>query len=358
MRITRALVFSFGLGLAAGLIDGPGGLRAEMAAAAEKQRIQLQLANGDRLTGEVIWRADGKLRFRSAVLGDITVAEADAAILELPEVAGTPDPASRSPGASPAKPVASQTKNVGPAPAQTPSAAPPSGRWKGKMEVGFAQQSGPRDTLSYNLRAEGEKNVRKNALRASARTTYAEQNESTSADRTDASLRWRYQLTQRAFTQTQTLYYADAITQIDTNVEQNAGLGYRIVNGTRHTANLGAGVTGQYREWAAGTNGFAPYGEIFQDYVFKINDRITLNQDLVAQYSPSDRAFNIPVRGTPATVDPDEQNYKVRFNSSLQGKVTERVSVNFRFEYELDNAIKLEDARESQRITSSIGYAF
>ena len=48
----------------------------------------------------------------------------------------------------------------------------------------------------------------------------------------------------------------------------------------------------------------------------------------------------------------------MRFNSTLQGKVTERVSVNLRFEYELDNAIQIEDARETQRLTSSIGYAF
>lgn len=358
MRIARALIASFGLGLAARLTVGDVSARAETPAAPEKQRIQLQLANGDRLTGEIIWRADGKLRFRSAVLGDITVAESDAAILELPEVAESPDPAARAPGPSPAAPVANRTRASVSAHAQNHAAAPEPARWKGKMEVGYTQQAGPRDTLSYNLRAEGEKNVRKHTLRASARTVYAEQNESPSADRTDASLRWRYQLTQRSFTQTQTLYYADAITRIDTNVEQNAGLGYRIMDGTRHTANLGAGLTAQYREWSAGTNGFAPYGEIFQDYIFKINDRITLNQDLVAQYSPSDRAFNIPSRGNPATVNPDEQNYKVRFNGSLQGKVTERVSVNFRFEYELDNAIKLEDAREAQRITSSIGYAF
>lgn len=351
MRFSNILIARLGLALCIGVAVGTVIGRGESTDIPGQPRVQLQLANGDKITGEIIWRAEGKLRFRSAVLGEITLAETDAAILELPEEI---EPAKVMTGQ--AKPEAS--KSVAHAQPKTRSAGPESGQWKGKLEVGYSQQSGPRDTLSYNLRAEGEKNVRNHTVRASGRTIYAEQNESPSADRTDASLRWRYQLTQRSFTQTQTLYYADAITRIDTNVEQNAGLGYRIVDGTRHTANLGAGVTGQYREWAAGTNGFAPYGEVFQDYIFKINDRITLNQDLVAQYSPSDRAFNIPSRGSPSTVNPDEQNYKVRFNGSLQGKVTERVSVNFRFEYELDNAIKLEDAREAQRITSSIGYAF
>jgi putative salt-induced outer membrane protein YdiY len=353
MRRSNSLLPRLGFGIALGIAVSAHTAFGAITPSPQNQKVQLQLANGDKLTGELLWRAEGSLRFRSAVLGDITLAESDAAILELPDESEKPNaPAAnvKSAASGPKPGLANQ--------AQTRSDAPEPGRWKGKMEVGYTQQSGPRDTLNYNLRLEGEKTVRKNALRASARTVYAEQNESPSADRTDASLRWRYQLTQRAFTQSQTIYYADTITQIDTNVEQNAGLGYRILNSTRHTANLGAGVTGQYREWAAGTNGFAPYGEVFQDYIFKINERITLNQDLVAQYSPSDRAFNIPSRGSPATVDPDAQNYKVRFNGSLQGKVTERVSVNFRFEYELDNAIKLEDAREAQRITSSIGYAF
>lgn len=328
-------------------------------------RIQIQLANGDRVSGELIWRADGKIRVRSTFLGDFTISEADAAVLEIPSSVSETNETNPSPPAPPVESVKFAATPTRPAArpriatdAPNHAIKPEAETWKGKIELGYAQQSGRTDTLSYNARAEAEKKSRRNTLRANGRILYAKQNDRPSADRGDASVRWRYQLTNRSFAQAQTIYYTDAITQIQNNFEQNAGLGYRIVDGRRHTANVGAGITGQYRDWEAGTNGFAPYGEIFQDYLFKINDRITLNQDLVAQYSPSDRAFNIPSKGTPATVDPDQQNYKLRFNSTLQGKVTERVSVNLRYEFELDNAIKVENARETQRITSSIGYAF
>ena len=323
------------------------------------QRVELQLSNGDRLSGELIWRADGKLRFRSPILGDLTLAETEVAILQIPEPL---DPAAHATASTPATPADKPAATVpGKATATSPAnqaTAPARARWKGKLEVGSVQQTGRTDTLSYNARIEAEKKVRRHTLRATGRVLYAEQNDKPSADRHDAAFRWRYQLSKRTFAQSQTTYYHDEIVQIQTNFEQNAGLGYRIIDQPRHTVNVGGGVTAQYREWDAGTNGWAPYGEVFQDYSFKVNERITFNQDAVAQFSPSDRAFNIPNRSTPATVDPDEQNYKLRFNSTLQGQVTERISVNLRFEYELDNAIQVENARETQRITSSIGYAF
>ena len=329
------------------------------------QKVELQLANGDRLRGELIWRADGKLRFHSPIVGDLTIAESDAAVLALPEdldpTSGTRE--SQTNKASRSTATSASAENTAAAPsARTASkaqaASPAKERWKGKLELGSVQQSGRTDTLSYNLRAEAEKSAGRNNLRATGRVLYAEQNDRPSADRQDASVRWRYQLSKRTFAQAQSTYYSDEIIQIQTNLEQNAGVGYRIIDQPRQVVNLGGGITAQYREWDAGTNGWAPYAELFQDYAFKINDRISFNQDAVAQYSPSDRAFNSPNRNSPKFVDPEERNYKVRFNSTLQGKVTERVSVNLRFEYELDNAIQIEDARETQRLTSSIGYAF
>jgi putative salt-induced outer membrane protein YdiY len=340
------------------------------------QRVHLQLANGDRLSGELIWRADGKLRFRSPVLGDLTLKETDVAILDIPESLDPRMASHESTVIVPGKPAAIESTSAAPATdpsdptggsatlgtKQTPkpqtTAAPTAERWKGKVELGSVQQTGRTDTLSYHARVEAEKKVRRHTLRANGRVLYAEQNDQPSTDRQDAAFRWRYQLSKRTFAQSQTSYYRDDIIQIQTNLEHNAGLGYLILDLPRHTVNGGGGLTAQYREWDAGTNGWALYGEVFQDYTFKINDRITFQQEAVAQYSPSDRAFNIPNPNSPATVDPEEQNYKLRLNSTLQGKVTERISVNLRFEYELDNAIQLEDARQTQRITSSIGYAF
>jgi putative salt-induced outer membrane protein YdiY len=52
------------------------------------------------------------------------------------------------------------------------------------------------------------------------------------------------------------------------------------------------------------------------------------------------------------------ENYKLRFNTTLQGKVSERISMNIRYEYEFDSAVFVRDAEYDQRITSSLAYAF
>lgn len=385
MRLARTSCLLLTL-LLGGLLRGTTYAQGQPDSLKPGQRIQLQLSNGDRLSGELIWRAEGQIRFRSPILGDLTLAESDAALLPEPEdldasprpnlpahnspsrpgPAGSgPTAADSAPATEPALAPSGKTASVVPVhpvgldPAPSPPASAPSPeRWKGKIELGSVQQSGRTDTLSYNVRAEAEKKAPRHTLRANTRILYAEQNDRPSADRSDASFRWRYDLSKRIFTQAQTTYYRDEIIQIQINLEQNAGLGFRLLDLPRHVLNLGGGATAQYREWDAGTNGWAPYAELFQDYTFRINDRITFTQDVVAQYSPSDRAYNIPNRNAPATLSPDQQNYKVRLNSTLQGKVTERISVNLRFEFELDNAIQLEDARKSQRITTSLGYAF
>lgn len=334
----------------------------------------LQLSNGDRLTGELIWRNNGLLRIRSPILGDVTIPETALSEVSLPSQTApdlnsstsnrsktnSPPPLKAPATPSDTSPVASapSSKNA-PTNSNSESAKiPPIKPWKVKLEFGYAQQTGLKNTLNYNVRGEAEKQFNQHTLRTTARLLYAEQNNRPSADRTDTNFRWRYQFSKRTFAQALTTYLQDEITQIHANFEQNIGLGYRVIDKKRHALNIGAGITGQYRDWDAGTNGFAPYGEIFEDYTFKINDRITLVQDTVFQYSPEDRAFNIPATGRVAKVNPQAQNYKIRFNTSLQGKVTERISVNLRYEYELDNAIQIKDARKNERITSAIGYAF
>jgi putative salt-induced outer membrane protein YdiY len=340
------------------LLPGVALMHAETSAPRLGQPVELQLANGDRLTGELLWRADGKIRVRSAILGDLSLNESDVAILELPENNGehqAPAAPAAPATSTPASPVA-ETGSVA-APVADTAVKPRPPAWKGKVEMGLAQQSGRVESRNHQLRAEAERTSARDNLRATARLIYAEQNNRVSADRSETALRWRHQLTQRAFSQTQTSYYRDDVSNIQFNGEQNIGLGYRFIDRPRHILNMGSGLTAQYREWTAGRNGVAPYLDFFQDYTFKINDRISFVEDANLQYSPSDRAYSYG-NNQKATLSSDQDNFKMRLNAALHGKITDRLSANLRFEYEQDNAIKLSDASTLQRITSSLGYAF
>ncbi len=322
---------------------------------------QLQLPNGDRLTGEILERSEGVIRFRSPILGEISVPEAGTTVIPAAPVADsqpTPEslaglppapPEETPPAPAPAAAVAASAAAPDPAAPDAPKAsvAAPRPPWKGSLELGFIQQSGRQEKVDFTIRATANRKIARDSYLANARLLYSEQSGRTSSNRYDGSFRWRRDLSAGIFGQAITSYMTDSLKRIEHNIEQNVGLGYRILDRRSHVVNVGLGATGQYRQ----DEGLGPetnlLGEVFEDYTYRVNERFTLTQDARFQLASPSRQRPI-----------DGKTYKVRFNSALQGKVTDRVSINLRFEYEFDTSIANPDARTDQRITSSLGYAF
>ena len=339
---------------------------------------ELHLRNGDRITGELTHRADGKIYFRSRLAGDIVVSESDAVIIDtvdtpVESLTGLPPAKEETPIASAAKVPAPNAWSAGKSTTASTSSKAPTrtgggasgtpgtagdGHWKGKVEFGFLQQSGRLDSLTTSLRVDAERERGGDQLKASARALYGEQNDAVNTDRTDASFRWRHQLSTRVFAQSVTSFLSDDIKKIDRNYEQNVGIGYALFKRERHVINVGGGLTGQYRDAENIGRDFAMLGEVFEDYTYRINGRLTFLQDLLAQYSPVSQSRYILRNNSIIPIADDVQNYRIRVNTSLQGKITERVSMNLRFEYEYDNTIADKSAKSDQRISSTLGYAF
>ncbi len=349
---------------------------------------QLILRNGDRITGEVVSRENGRIVFRSPLIGEIVVAEVDAAVDELagapeagneqlvdslaglppappapaappaatpPRAAGTvaaspgaPPPAPK-PAAPPAAPAAQPAAKPAPATVakSEPAARPARPPWKGKVEFGFKQQSGRSDRVDFDIRADAQRTLGRNSYLGNTRILYGKLNGRIISDRQEGSFRWRRDFSKTVFSQSLTSYYSDEVKSIDHNYEQNLGFGYRLLDRPAHVVNAGLGLTGQYRESTNTTTEGYLLTEFFEDYTYKINGRFTLTQNLLAQWSSKEAPNN-----------PAAQNYKVRFNAALQGRVTTKLSMNLRFEYEFDNSILNRSARTDQRISSSLGYAF
>lgn len=321
---------------------------------------ELHLNNGDRITGEVVMRVDDKIHFRSPILGDLVVAETDAAVIEEPDtpvesLAGLPPPEPK-PKSTPA--TADTGSRVAAVPLAPPPPAPKPPRWKGKIEFGFSNQSGRTDALNLSVRTEAELKKDLNHYRANARFLYGKTSDIVSSNRRDGSFRWRHEISERIFTQSLSSYTDDRVAGIDLNLEQNGSVGYQFLRTDRHTGSLGAGLTVQYRDAVGVETAFNYLGEFFQDYTYKINGRLSFSQAINALYSPDSQARSISTGTSVSNLTQEAENYKVRFNSALQGKMSERISLNLRYEYEYDNAINNPAARTDQRITSSVGYAF
>ncbi len=313
--------------------------------------VELHLRNGDRLTGDFIERRDGKIYFRSPFLGEIAVPETDAVLVESPEtpvesLAGIPPAASTLP-----RPTSTPT---GHGKIAKPIVPP----WRGKVEMGFQQQTGRTDGVEVSLRADADKKVGIDSYHAEARILYSEQYQQVTSDRYDGLFRYRHELSDDFFGQAQTSYTRDRLKLINDDLEEDFGIGYKMINLPRHKGNIGAGVTAQYRDAAGIETGVSNLGELFEDYTYKLTGRVTISQDASVAYSPEtrDRLLITPNGSVPT--DQTATNYRLRFNAALQGKVTDRVSLNLRFEYEFDNAILDPKAKVDQRVTSSVGYGF
>lgn len=313
--------------------------------------VELHLRNGDRLTGELIERKDGQIVFSSPVLGIVKVPESYGVLVDAPQtpvesLAGIPPAASSlpRPTSSPSSPIASGKPKTPP--------------WRGKIEFGFLQQTGRNDTVQASLRADAEKLSGPDSYRFEGRILYATQYQQTSSDRYDGLFRYRHELSQRVFSQAQTSYTKDRVKLIEHNAEESLGMGYKFIQRPRHEASIGGGMTAQYRSAQGIESGVTYLGEVFQDYSYKLTGRMTLLQDANLTYSPETRSRLTSTPQGFVQTDDSATNYRLRFNAALQGKMSERISLNLRFEYEFDNAILNPKAKVDQRITSSIGYGF
>ncbi len=330
---------------------------------------ELRFSNGDRLTGTLLQETDTHFVFLNATLGEITVAKTTAKVVSPPlHIA---PPVETLVGIAPINEDSPPPNKTNSSPKQVkkpdPSAvekiansvdAKTKESWSGKVEFGLRQQRGRRDLFTFDLRGSAERNIGDNEILTKGRLLYGEQDGRINNDRYDGSLQWRRELGKRTFAQSVTSYFQDDLKDIRRNWEQNFGAGYRLFEKEGHVVNLGAGLTGQYREATRAESGFYALGEVFQDYTYRINKRLTVRQNTQFQYSPDGGTRFLTIKDQPAATLKDATNYKVRFNSVLQGKLTQKVSLNLRFEFEYDNAVSAKSARTDQRVTSSLGYEF
>lgn len=337
---------------------------------------QVFFPNGDRLSGEIVHQTQTEVVFRSSALGEITLQRDEVKVVPGSPPSAMPVEAlvGLAPIPSPAKDASTTASVEADTSADSTGTTPPpvdhiadntppakkDDDWKGNIEFGLRQQQGRRDVFAMDLRGSADRHVGPNDLRAEARLLYGEQDSQVNNDRYEGSFQWRRELGERTFAQSLTTYYEDNLKDIKRNWEQNIGAGYRLLETEGHVVNLGAGLTGQYREASFSPSGFATLIEVFQDYTYQVNQRITFRQDAQAQFSPDGGVQLISTQPQPGNTafDDEASNYKIRFNSVLQGKLTEQLSMNLRFEFEYDNAIRPTSARTDQRIISSLGYAF
>ena len=307
---------------------------------------RMVLRNGDSLRGTVIKVEDGIVHFESDALGhlmipasDVLIEESDATgyLSNLP-LAETSEPVDiESDATTPPPEPGSPTETPPDSPEDAVKPLPP---WKKTVEFGMTLQSGRRDKMDVSGRFSANRNVATDQYRIRARYLYGETNSEKSTNLLESSFRWRRDLSPRIFTQALTAYNSDEIKRINHDFSQGVGLGRKVYNLDNLSVTMGGGATARYRD----ENGDPPVWnymvDAFQDVEYEINKIFRLTQDASVLIEPE---------------DPD--NYLLKLNAALIGRITEAVSMSMRYEYEYDNSLT-GDNRLNQRIITSLGYLF
>jgi putative salt-induced outer membrane protein YdiY len=292
------------------------------------------LANGDRLTGELVGETPAYIEVQHPQLGR----------LKLPRTALQAPVAANPGGKGATKPPAAKEVPAG--------LKPEVENWKRQLDVGYSQQSGAKERQDLSVRVQVDGKEGANTFRGTARLLQSDTDGVTVTARREGDFRWRYDINKRLFAQTLTTYAADEVRQIDLSLEQQLGGGYRVIDGARHKANVGLGAVVQYLERVSTEAQTALLASFFQDYAYQLNSRLKLMQESSFMFSDTG---TLSVKSGLVNA-PSEGSYRLKFISGLQSKVTDRMSLNVRFEYDYDRSILDATLRADQRLTTSLGY--
>ncbi|MBA4137918.1 MAG: hypothetical protein C0518_11420 [Opitutus sp.] len=302
------------------------------------------LVNGDRLNGKLVKETDAAIEIEHPQLGRMTIprtglqgATTDST-LAVAQVSAAPLPSSGTPAAKATPTVASRPQ------------------WTRQIEFGLVMQEGAKTTRDLSLRGQVEGRLGSNSLRGTARVLRSESEGVVTRNRDEADFRWRHDFNRRTFAQALTNYNADDIRNIDYSIEQQLGGGYRLVDRERQKMNVGLGAVFQWQARKGYDDNAVLLGSLFQDYAFSWNDRFKVTQESSLQFADEPPAI-LRNSATPASA-PSDGNYRFKFNTALQSKMTDQVSLNLRFEYDYDHSISEPVLRSDSRLTTSLGYAW
>jgi hypothetical protein len=99
-------------------------------------------------------------------------------------------------------------------------------------------------------------------------------------------------------------------------------------------------------------------GSVFQDFARSLPGGFKFSEEASVAYS-GDRPYRTAptVVGT-APPPADGGNYRLRFNTLFQGKLTDEITFNLRYDLDYDRSVPDPASRLDRRLTTSLGYTW
>ena len=300
----------------------------------------IELANGYKLEGEIVGRSETTLNVMSPTMGRIDVPMSNVAKIE--EKVQTAD-ATPAPAAAPA-PVAAAPA---PAPVEDRGIWGIFDPWKTEFGLGVGLLSGKQDSESTSVTFSTERKWTEQELRFDLLQQYEQTTDKSGADNVTQDMfkaiaRYRHDISERLFLQSETQYSFDNTKNIDEDIRESIGLGWRIIKRERIELSLTPSMTVQHQVVNGDTLDLTYAPSIFEEFIFMWTERVSIRQEASALF---------PVNG--------DNDATYHFGLTLKNQLSGHLSLNLMYLYDYDGAyLVLDDDREQHTLKLMLGVTF
>lgn len=290
--------------------------------------VQLQLKNGDRVSGAWLGESEGRIRVQHPVLGTLSIPANEIAS----RITNT---APRS--TTPPVPVVAAKPTPPPKPPITPAPK----HWNFDLQAGLDLGFGVTDRQLYNARARAL--YSKNRLRNTAdyMFTFGEVDGKTSANRMDASMKTDYEIGSQLFLYDLGGAGYDAVRLIDLRYEVGPGIGYHAVRMDQFKLNLEIGANYQVHEFQDGKRSDSFFYRIAEDAAWRITPKLSVDQKLEIFPGITDLS-----------------KFRIRFEGNLRYALRNNLYLNLTALDTYDNQPASTVSNNDLQLRSSIGLKF
>lgn len=355
--------------LVAGCILAPTVVRAES--------DSIRFPNGERLVGTLIGEEDDTYIFRSQFLGELRINRSEATLERAPE--GDPvEPPETTPTTTPEPVVAADAGTIleDTLPDVADDVAEQSGepeisaaervdqflealaanpavmaigkawpfkQWRSTMNVAMKWQSGALNRDDVNVRFDSRREFGGGNARVDVSYDYATRDEGQRKvdDRLQSRLRMRFDRSDRIFLQSFSRYRNDLVKDIDMDIEQSLGIGWRFLQREAMSASITPSATAAYRQINGIDEEWNYLATLFQDFQLTLTDKISFHEELNFSYSPR-----------------QSDDWNVDFLARVQTDLTKTIAANVRWEVEYDGSVQPNQEESQERLIFTLGLKF
>ncbi len=310
-------------------------LAASLSATLASDAATVQLVGGDRLSGTILARDEASLTLQNEFLGTVKI--------PMTAVAGVTEDAPAAPAAAKAAPP--------PAPAETEKPKSfwarinPLSAWKSNLSLGLGFLSGVKDSRSSAISFDTERKWNGNELRFELLQQYEMTTtngaDNVSQDNLKALGRYRRDLSERFFLQSESQYSYDNVKTIDLDLRESVGLGWRVIKGEKLTLSLTPAFTAQYQKVAGDSLDPLYSPTLFEELAWELSTSTGFRQEF---------SILFPVNGD---ADPSWHN-----SVALKRRLTDVFSLNLLYIYDYDGTLPSGTEASQQSLNLMLGASF